>query len=68
MTKRLVDIDDDLLIQAQEVTGASTMKATVNEALRELVATELRRRHLRRLESGEGTDLGDSKTMQGAWQ
>lgn len=68
MTKRLVDIDDDLLIQAQKVTGASTMKATVNEALRELVMTELRRRHLCRLESGEGTDLGDSETMRGAWQ
>lgn len=44
------------------------MKATVNEALRELVMTELRRRHLCRLESGEGTDLGDSETMRGAWQ
>ncbi|MGC1513771.1 MAG: type II toxin-antitoxin system VapB family antitoxin [Acidimicrobiales bacterium] len=68
MTKRLVEIDDDLLTQARELSGATTMKDAVNTALRSLIDTELRRRHLRRLETGEGTDLGDDEVMQGAWR
>jgi len=35
MTKRLVDIDDDLLDYARAQLGTSTIKATVNEALRQ---------------------------------
>lgn len=68
MTKRLVDIDDALLREARELTGAATMKDAVNTALQELIDIELRRRHLRRLETGDGTDLGDAEVMQGAWR
>ncbi|GMR02871.1 MAG: hypothetical protein BMS9Abin20_1222 [Acidimicrobiia bacterium] len=67
MTKRLVDIDDELIAEARRLTGAATMKETVNTALQELIDTELRRRHLRRLETGEGTDLADDETMRAAW-
>lgn len=68
VTKRLVDIEDDLLTRARELGGATTMKDAVNTALRSFIDTELRRRHLRRLETGEGTDLGDDEVMQGAWR
>lgn len=68
MTKRLVDIDDELLEEARQITGAATMKDAVNTALQQLIDTEFRRRHLRRLESGEGTDLADDEIMQGAWR
>ena len=68
MTKRLVDIDDALLAAARQLSGAPTMKETVNTALQQFVDAELRRRHLRRLESGEGTDLADDETMQDAWR
>jgi len=34
MSKRLVDIDDSVLESAQAELGTSTIKATVNEALR----------------------------------
>lgn len=68
MTKRLVDIDDDLLAQARELLGASSMKETVNAALSEVVAAELRRRHLLRLRTGEGMDLDDDEIMAGAWR
>ncbi len=34
MTKRLVDIDDDALALAQVELGTTTMRATINEALR----------------------------------
>ena len=68
MTKRLVDIDDGLLTEVRDLTGAATMKAAVNAALRHVIDTELRRRHLRRLESGAGTDLADDEVMRNAWR
>lgn len=68
MTKRLVDIDDDLIARAQQVTGAATMKETVNTALREVIDADLRRRHLDRLVSGHGTDIADDEIMQAAWR
>ena len=68
VTKRLVDIDDDLLAEARVLTGAATMKEAVNAALQRVIDSELRRRHLRRLESGAGTDLADDEVMRGAWR
>ena len=68
MTKRLVDIDDDLLAEARVLTGASTMKEAVNAALQQVIDSELRRRHLRRLEAGTGTDLANDEVMQDAWR
>ncbi len=68
MTKRLVDIDDELLEHARALLDTTTMKETVNTALSEVVAAELRRRHLLRLRSGEGMDLDDEGTMSGAWR
>ena len=68
MTKRLVDIDDDLLAEARELLGAASMKETVNAALREVVAADPRRRLLLRLRTGEGMDLDDDEIMAGAWR
>lgn len=68
MTKRLVDIDDHLLAEVREITGAATMKEAVNAALKQLIDSELRRRHLHRLETGDGTDLADDGVTQGAWR
>ena len=68
MTKRLVDIDDDLLAEARVLTGAATMKEAVNAALKQVIDSELRRRHLLRLESGTGTDLADDGVMRDAWR
>ena len=44
------------------------MKEAVNAALQQVIDGELRRRHLRRLESREGTDLADDEVMRGAWR
>jgi len=66
VTKRLVDIDDDLLAEVRVLTGAVTMKEAVNAALQQVIDTELRRRHLQRLEAGKGTDLADEEVMRGA--
>jgi Arc/MetJ family transcription regulator len=41
-----IEIDDALLKEAMEATGQPTKRATVNEALRQLVADYRRRRAL----------------------
>lgn len=43
MTKRLVDIDDDVLEQARRVLGTVTLKDTVNASLRDTVRSARRR-------------------------
>jgi len=68
MTKRLVDIDDELLHRATEVLGAATMKEAVNRSLAEVVRAELRRRHGERLATMDGLDLADDEIMAGAWR
>jgi Arc/MetJ family transcription regulator len=68
MTKRLVDIDDELLAQATELLGASTMKEAVNGALEEVVLLAHRRRHADRLASMKGLDLDDPVVMSAAWR
>ena len=68
MSKRLVDIDDELLQEASDILGASTMKETVNRALESVVLVARRRRHAERLETMEGLDLDDPKVMSGAWR
>ncbi len=68
MTKRLVDIDDQVLNDARGVLGTQTIKDTVGEALRRAVAAEARRRHVDYLAGGGLPDLGDPEVMAGAWR
>ena len=68
MTKRLVDIDDELLEEATELLGASTMKEAVNRSLEEVVLAALRRRHADRLSTMSDLDLADPEVMAGAWR
>ena len=68
MTKRLIDIDDDLLEEVRSLTGASTMKEAVNAALQHVVDFDLRLKHVRRLLTLEGTDLADEQLMRDAWR
>jgi Arc/MetJ family transcription regulator len=57
MTKRLVDIDDDLLERARSVAGTGTIKETVNTALERLADDEKVRRHVQRLRGTGALDL-----------
>ncbi len=41
-----IDIDDDLLAEAQRIAGTATKRATVDYALRELVRRKRRRQAL----------------------
>lgn len=71
MTKRLVDIDDALLGDAQSVLGTATYKETVNQALAWVVRQ--RRVPLRDMPQvlaafAEATvDLSDPEVMKAAW-
>jgi Arc/MetJ family transcription regulator len=52
MSKTLIDIDPDLLEQAQRILGVGTKKAAVNGALREVVRREAVVRFLERARDG----------------
>lgn len=71
MTKRLIDIDDELLAAAQQAAGQDSIKGTVNEALDRLVAQQRRREeHLRASWADLGetlVDLQDDEVMGRAW-
>ncbi len=58
MTKHLVDIDDDTLGAARAELGTSTLKDTVNQALR-IVASSRDRRVSQALDALAAADLGD---------
>jgi len=45
-----IDIDDELLAEAMKATGQKTKKATVEEALREIVRLNRQRQALKDLE------------------
>ena len=71
MTKRLVDIDDEILDAARRALGTSTLKDTVNESLRSAVQTA-RRRHISAADiaafAEAAKDLGDPEVMKRAWE
>jgi Arc/MetJ family transcription regulator len=68
VSKRLVDIDDDLLEEATAILGASTMKETVNLSLEAVVLAARRRRHADRLAEMRDLDLAEPTVMAGAWR
>lgn len=68
MTKRLVDVDDDKLEQARALLDTSTIKATVNGALAEVIALASRREALLDPERiAGGPDLADDNHRRSAW-
>jgi Arc/MetJ family transcription regulator len=68
MSTTQLELDQELLAQAAAILGTTTKKATVNEALRRVVAAELRRRHLHELAGGALPDLADPLVMDSAWR
>lgn len=68
MTKRLVDIDDDVLASAREALGTTTLKATVHAALAEAATAALRRRAVERMINDGLPDLRDPDVMASAWR
>ena len=57
MTKRLVEIDDELLARARTVAGTDTIRATVETALKSLVDQDTALRHVARLRKPGTLDI-----------
>ena len=68
MRKTSVDVDDRLLEQVRDVLGTSSIKETIDSALREVMRAEARRQEIRALAVMEGLDLADERVMAKAWR
>ena len=68
MRKTSVDVDDRLLEQVRGVLGTSSIKETIDRALREVMRVEARRREITALGVMDGLDLADEKVMAKAWR
>ena len=68
MRKTSVDIDDHLIEQVRSVLGTSSIKETIDFALREVLRADARRREIRALAEMDGMDLSDKDVMAKAWR
>lgn len=68
MTKRLIDVDDAKLAAVRELLDTDTLKATVDGAFDEVIALDVRRRHLLK-ESLDGlAGFADPEARESAWR
>ena len=68
MRKTSVDIDDHLIEQVRSVLGTSSIKETIDSALREVLRANARRQEIRALAEMDGMDLFDKDVMAKAWR
>jgi Arc/MetJ family transcription regulator len=66
--KTTLDVDDDLVDQAARILGTSGLKATVDRALRDVIAREARERLIEQLKVMDGLDLDKPDVMEQAWR
>jgi Arc/MetJ family transcription regulator len=68
VSKKLIEVDDELLGQAREILGATSQRETVNRALEDVVRRHLRGKLVELLTSGRFDDLANPEIMAGAWR
>lgn len=68
MRKTSVEIDDGLIEQVRALLGTSSIKETIDSALREVLRREARRQEIEALATMDGLELSDEKLMAGAWR
>ena len=68
MRKTSVEIDDGLMNQVRVLLGTSSIKETIDTALREVVRREARRREIEALVTMDGLELSDEQVMADAWR
>jgi Arc/MetJ family transcription regulator len=66
--RTLVEIDPELLDAAKSFLGTTTIKDTIDRALREIVRSQVTGEHLRDMRTLEGLDLDDPEVMAQAWR
>lgn len=68
MRKTSVEIDDGLIEQVRILLGTSSIKETIDSALREVLRREARRQEIEALATMDGLELSNEKVMAGAWR
>jgi Arc/MetJ family transcription regulator len=68
MRKTTLEIDEALVERASEILGTRGLKATVQRALEEVLATDARRKAIRQLQEMDGLDLDSADVMADAWR
>ena len=68
MTKRLIDLDDDLLAAAQRELHTTGVSDTVREALRQTAAAAARARQVAWLTDGGLAELADPDERAEVWR
>ncbi len=66
--KTSVEIDEELLERAKRILATSTVKDTIDHALREVVRSEARRQEVEALTSMNGLDLALPEVMAESWR
>ncbi len=66
--KTSVEIDENLLAEAQRILTTGSIKDTINEAFLAVVRQEARRAEVEALKEMRGMDLADPEVMAGAWR
>jgi Arc/MetJ family transcription regulator len=66
--RTLVEIDPELLDAAKSLLGTTTIKDTIDRALREIVRSQVTREHRRDRRTLAGLDLADPEVMAQAWR
>jgi len=66
--RTLVEIDPELLDATKSFLGTTTIKDTIDRALREIVRSQVTGEHLRDMRTLEGLDLDDPEVMAQAWR
>lgn len=68
MRKTSVEIDDRLIDQVRVLLGTSSIKETIDSALREILRREARRQEIEALVNMDGLELSDENVMASAWR
>ena len=68
MTKRLIEIDDELLESAKRELGTTGIADTVRTALQLAAARSARQRQIEWLRSGGMAELADKEVQRRAWR
>jgi Arc/MetJ family transcription regulator len=68
MHRTTIEIDEKKLARARRVLGTKGIKDTLERALDEVLAMELRKKAVARLVTLDGTDLADDEVMKTAWR
>jgi len=68
MTKRLIDLDDDLLSEAQRELHTEGVSDTVRAALRHAAASSARARQIKWLTEGGLAALSDGEQRAAVWR